>query len=101
MFGDVSNWFIQWLAGIGLDPASPGFRHILIHPQPVGDLTWAKASHISPYGEIISSWKKEGDRFTLSVNIPPNCTATVILPGANGNRTEVGSGHHDFESNLQ
>ncbi|HLO98102.1 MAG TPA: family 78 glycoside hydrolase catalytic domain, partial [Fimbriimonas sp.] len=96
MFGDVSNWFIQWLAGIGLDPASPGFRHITIRPQPVGDLTWAKASHISPYGEITSSWTRKGEVFKLSVTIPPNCTATVALPG--GTTTKVGSGKHSFES---
>lgn len=100
MFGDVSNWFIQWLAGIGLDPESPGFRHFLIRPQPVGDLTWAKATHESPYGEIASSWKKEGKRFRLSITVPPNCTATVILPGTDGKGTQVGSGKHEFSSQL-
>jgi len=98
MFGDVSNWFIQWLGGIGLDPNSPGFRHIIIHPQPVGDLTWAKATHISPYGEIASSWTKIGNRFKLAISVPPNCNATVILPGAHN--SEVGSGRHEFQVDL-
>ncbi len=100
MFGDVSNWFLQWLGGIGLDPASPGFKHILIHPQPVGDLTWAKATHVSPYGEIVSSWKKDGGRFTLTVTVPPNCKATVTMPGGHSAPAEVGSGTHEFEEPL-
>ncbi|MDR3692236.1 MAG: family 78 glycoside hydrolase catalytic domain [Fimbriimonas sp.] len=97
MFGDVSNWFIQWIAGIGLDPQSPGFRHIVIHPQPVGDLTWAKATHASPDGLIESSWRREGNRFKLSVTIPPNCTATIILPGSHYAGVEIGSGKRDFD----
>lgn len=101
MFGDVSNWFIQWLAGIGLDPESPGFKHFFIRPQPVGDLTWTKATHISPYGEIESSWRRRGARFELSIAVPPNCTATVTLPGTQGSPVEVGSGRHEFEVELR
>jgi alpha-L-rhamnosidase len=105
MFGDVSNWFIQWIAGIGLDSGSPGFRHVRIQPQPVADLTWAKAWHDSPYGRIESSWRIEKGRFTLDVTIPPNCSATVLIPrgigtakldGKSGSQFEVGSGAYRF-----
>ena len=101
MFGDVSNWFIQWLGGIGIDWNSPGFRHIWIRPQPVGDLKWAKATHVSPYGEIASSWTRRGDHFKLSVVVPPNCTASVKLPGSDAAAMEVGSGRHEFEFKLK
>jgi len=80
MFGDVSNWFYQWIAGIGLDPGAPGFSHILIQPQPVGGLTWAKAHYESLHGTISSEWKREGARFQLNISIPANTTATVTLP---------------------
>ena len=97
MFGDVSNWFIQWLGGIGLDPASPGFKHFFVRPQPVGDLTWAKASHESPYGLISSSWTKTGRRFKLSVSVPASCTATVTFPTSLVSPVEIGSGLHEYE----
>lgn len=100
MFGDISNWAIQWLGGIGLDPESPGFRHILIRPQPQAGLTWAKATHMSPYGEIVSKWERSGHRFKLSVTIPPNCTATVLLPGQTAKPVELGSGTYQLESEL-
>lgn len=99
MFGDVSNWMIQWLAGIGLDPQANAFKHILIQPQVVGDLTWAKASVLSPYGRIASSWKRNGKRLHLEVEIPANTTATVRLPGKS-EAFEVGSGRHAFDADL-
>ncbi|MGI4787322.1 MAG: alpha-L-rhamnosidase C-terminal domain-containing protein [Janthinobacterium lividum] len=86
MFGDVSNWFIQWVAGIGLDPNSPGFQHVIIQPQPVGNLTWAKARHDSPHGPITCGWQRDGTHFHLNVTIPANATATVRLPASDSKR---------------
>lgn len=99
MFGDVSNWFIQWIAGIGLDPSASAFKHILIRPNPVGDLTWAKASYDSPYGKIVSSWKKDAKGFHLDIEIPANTTATVRLPGKT-EAIEVGSGKYSYDIKL-
>jgi alpha-L-rhamnosidase len=96
MFGDVSNWFFQWIAGIGLDPQAKAFKHIIIRPQPVGDLTWAKASYQSPYGRISSSWKKDAKGFHLDVEIPANTSATVWLPGSKDSQ-KIGSGKYHFD----
>jgi len=41
----IMEWFYQDVAGIGGDPAGPGFKKIIIRPQPVGDLTWARAGY--------------------------------------------------------
>jgi alpha-L-rhamnosidase len=78
--GDLAVWMYEYLAGIRPDPANPGFRHILIHPYPAGDLAFVRASHQSPYGKIATAWKRESGTFTLSVSIPPNTTATVWMP---------------------
>ena len=78
--GDLAVWMYEYLAGIRPDPANPGFRHVLIHPYPAGDLTFVKASHESLYGKIAASWKRDGGAFTLSVSIPPNTSATVWMP---------------------
>ena len=80
MFGDISAWFYQKLAGIRPDPKQPGFKNIILHPQPVGDLTSARATHESMYGDIVSSWERNNGRFTWDVAIPPNTTATVHVP---------------------
>jgi alpha-L-rhamnosidase len=79
-FTSPDNWLYQGLAGIQADPNAPGMKHVIIKPAILDDLTWVKAHHDSPYGRIISHWKREGDRVTLEVTIPPNSTATVYVP---------------------
>jgi hypothetical protein len=80
MLGQIIEWFYQDLAGISTDPAGPGFRKIVLRPQPVGDLSWVRASYDSIRGTIVSDWRRKGGKFTLKVIIPANTTATVFLP---------------------
>ncbi|MEI8037109.1 MAG: glycoside hydrolase family 78 protein [Verrucomicrobiota bacterium] len=80
MFGDVSAWFYKALAGIQPDPLAPGFKHFLISPQVVGDLTAASGSYDSIRGRIVSSWQVAQGEFRLDLTIPANTTATVSLP---------------------
>jgi hypothetical protein len=80
MLGQIMEWFYGDLAGIKPDPAGPGFKQIIIHPTPVGDVTWAKAAYASMRGRIATDWKVEGNRFQLRVSIPANTRATVYLP---------------------
>ena len=95
MFGDISAWFYEYLAGIQPDPEHPGFQHFLLRPQPAGDLKWVKAEHRSPYGLIRSNWKRgDDDAFTAQFAVPHGTTATVILP--DGRREDVGAGDHTY-----
>jgi len=80
MLGQIMEWFYNDLAGIGIDPAGPGFKKIIIRPQPVGDIQWVKGSYDSIRGKITSEWKRDNGRFTLKVTIPANTTATVFVP---------------------
>jgi alpha-L-rhamnosidase len=80
MLGHFNEWLYAGLAGLGFDPSVPGFKRLCIRPQPVGDLTWARASFDSIRGRIISDWKKADGVFTLKLSIPPNTVATVFLP---------------------
>ncbi len=84
MLGQVTEWFYKDLAGIDVDPAGPGFQKILIHPTPVGDLTWVEASYDSIHGPIAVRWERAGERFTLKTTIPANTTATVFVPAREG-----------------
>jgi alpha-L-rhamnosidase len=80
LVGDLVTWFYENLAGIKSDPAHPGFKHIIMKPTPVGDLTFVKATHRSPYGLISSEWHRDGNKFDWQIEIPVNTTATVCLP---------------------
>ncbi len=80
MFGDISAWFYDCIAGINPDPQQPGYKHIIIRPWVLGDMTWAKAEHRCMYGTIRSEWKIEDGAFVLDVTVPANTTATIYVP---------------------
>jgi hypothetical protein len=94
MLGHMEEWFYAGLAGIRPDAEAPGLSHIRIHPEPVGDVKWVKASWETFRGPVEVSWRTEGAAFHLSVDIPPGMTAEVSVPGLRP--VEVGSGHYDF-----
>jgi alpha-L-rhamnosidase len=75
------HWFYNAIGGIQRDPTEAGFRKLVFLPRTVGMLTHAEAAIETPYGRASSSWKLENNRFTWQVEIPPNSTATVVLPG--------------------
>jgi hypothetical protein len=80
MLGQIIEWFYGDLAGIAPDSTAPGFKNILLKPEPVGDITWARASYDSVRGKIVSHWRRVAGAFVLCVTIPPGATATVHLP---------------------
>jgi alpha-L-rhamnosidase len=124
LLGDLVIWMFEYLGGIQSDLAQPGFKHIIMKPNIVGDLTFARAEHDSPYGLIKSDWKLDGKAFKWSITVPPNTTATVYVPAVeaatvteSGNAIEkaegvkflsaekgkaavyqVGAGNYSFES---
>ena len=63
----------------GIETDGPGYKRIIIRPQPGGGFSYAKASYESIHGMIESFGKKEGDVFALDVTVPPNTKATVYF----------------------
>lgn len=80
-YGAIGDWLYQVVAGIEVDLDAPGYKRILIQPQPGGGLTHAKASLDSLYGRIESNWTLENDCFQLTVTVPANTEGVVYLPG--------------------
>ena len=81
-YGAIGSWLYGVVAGIQPDPEEPGFKHILIAPEPGGGLTYASAELDSLYGTIKSGWELKDGVFTLEVKIPNNTHATLRLPKA-------------------
>ncbi|MBR5757229.1 MAG: hypothetical protein IKX88_01375, partial [Thermoguttaceae bacterium] len=73
------------------DPENPGFKHIIMRPNVVGDLTYVNASYDSARGLVKSSWKldKESGKFVWNLTVPANTTATVSVPTSNPNSLEM------------
>lgn len=125
LVGDLIIWLNEYLAGIKSDPAQPGFKHIIMRPEPVRDLDSVRATHHSAFGAISSKWSRTNGRFTWEITVPVNTTATAYVPTASvdavteGGRSashargatftgysqgravfELGSGTYHFESKF-
>jgi alpha-L-rhamnosidase len=79
-YGAIGAWLYSTVAGVDVDPEKPGYKHILLAPQPGGELTSAKATLESRQGLIVSSWRRRAGRFEWEVVVPPNTTATARFP---------------------
>jgi alpha-L-rhamnosidase len=78
----------------GLAPAAPGYRELRVEPRPGGGLSWARTSHLTPYGLAEVSWRRAAGTLTADVTVPAGCRATVILPGSPP--VAAGPGRHQF-----
>ena len=96
LLGDLIIWLYEDLAGISTSPQQPGFKMIEMSPSLAGNLTSVKASYISAYGSITSSWTRQGDTFTWRITVPPNSSAVATIPGVqvreNGKRLAAAEG---------
>ena len=79
MFGEISAWFYKALGGIKPDSQNPGFKNILLKPNFVEGLESFSAKHNGPFGEIVSSWKKNNGVIDYQVTVPPNSTASLTI----------------------
>ncbi|MFH1999057.1 MAG: glycoside hydrolase family 78 protein, partial [Planctomycetota bacterium] len=120
-FGAVAQWIYETVAGIRA--GSPGFKKIVIAPEPGGRIRWCQAAYRSIHGEIAVAWKRADQRFSCRVTIPADTVAEVHLPTSDLSRIlenggpvqesegvrllgerqgfaviEIGSGCYSFES---
>jgi hypothetical protein len=113
MLGQIQEWFYHDLAGI--QSGGNGFKKIIVAPQPVGDVTWVKASYDSVRGKIACDWKRSGKNFSLKISIPANTSAEVFVLAKSADAVKAdggkflriengravfatGSGHYEFMS---
>lgn len=111
-YGAIADWLYGVVAGLDTDPDMPGFKRILMRPQPGGGLTYAQAEYKSLYGKAAIKWAIEGDNMVVDIEVPHNTTAHVVLPAAvpeviegddvtftaccGGSEAELGSGVYRF-----
>ncbi len=119
-YGAVGDWMYQNIGAI--KALEPGYKKIQVKPAVDGGLTHGSGQYDSVYGAIDTDWTKTGDDLSLTVDVPVNTTADIVLPAdneyavteggslltsvdgvqdvtsADGNVTvTVGSGSYDFQ----
>ena len=81
MLGSVTEWYYRWLAGIRPIPEKPGFKEFILAPSTPDGLEFVNCTYHSPFGEIVSNWKKEPNGTCIyEMTIPEGSTAVVSLP---------------------
>lgn len=96
LLGDLLTWCYQYLGGIR---SADAYKHIVLKPSfDIQDCEWASASYDSPYGTIVSTWRKTLQHLDWHVEVPCNTTADVCLP--DGTVKTVGSGSYDFSTDI-
>ena len=105
MLGDGEEWFYRGLAGIDFDMSRRKDERITIRPAMVEGLDWVKGSYDSVLGKVSAEWRREDDDVRVTVNVPANATATVVLPVGSkslddarlvGRDFLIGAGAHRF-----
>ena len=98
MLGHLMEWLFQAPGGIRQAEGSTAWKQVVIAPQMVGTLTWAKTSLRTPNGTVACHWTASTDRsrWTMNVTIPTGSVADVFLP--NGMKKRVNEGTHTFQS---
>ena len=90
-YGAVLAWMYGTMAGIQADPKDGGFKQFVLAPIPDRRVGHVKASYRSPYGEIRSEWRYEGDEWKWVFTIPANTSAVVTLPGGTPKKYVAGT----------
>ncbi|WPV02020.1 family 78 glycoside hydrolase catalytic domain [Mucilaginibacter sp. cycad4] len=79
-YGAIGDWMYSQMVGLDIDENGPGYKKIKIQPHIGGNLTYATATHITPYGKLSSGWKVENGKLIIDSEIPANTTATIYIP---------------------
>lgn len=125
-YGAIGDWMYRKMVGLDTYEDGVGYKHIKIKPHIGGGFSFASASLITYYGKLSNSWKIEGDKIIMDVEIPANTSATIFVPAKNGTTIwegdlpvsdskdleiisqkggymviNAGSGHYHFTSQLK
>lgn len=78
--GSVGEWLRKSVAGIDVVPGTVGFQQIRIQPVLDASLAWAEGTYDSMAGPIRARWERHRDTVRLSVTIPANTEAEIVMP---------------------
>ncbi len=99
LLGDLVTWAYENLGGIKSNTEAVAFKNIVLKPNfEIPDLEHVDASYITPYGKVISKWKKSTMHLDWKVTIPTNSTAELRFP--NGKVEKVGSGSYTYNIDI-
>jgi alpha-L-rhamnosidase len=94
--GAVGDFLYRRVAGI--EAKEGGYKTFKIAPLLGGNISYAKGTVMTNYGEISSEWRVIGDIFSITLKVPVGTTCVLTTP--NGNTKTLGSGSYSFEERI-
>ena len=96
MLGHLMEWLYGGLGGIR--PSTTAWESIVIAPQMVGNITWAKTSLDTPKGKVTCYWTNNPstNQWTIDVAIPEHSHAKICLP--DGREINVNGGNYKYQN---
>jgi alpha-L-rhamnosidase len=77
-YGAIGEWIYQVVGGVRL--VEPGYREVLIAPEPDERIDWAKTSIDTPHGLLACEWRRKPRSLEILFTVPGGSTAEVRLP---------------------
>ena len=81
-YGSIVEWMYRNMLGIQPKEEGAGFKRFRIAPVPNYQIAGASATLRSASGMIKSSWSIDGKMLNLSMTVPFDTQATLVLPDA-------------------
>jgi len=97
-YGSIVEWIYRAVAGLNPVESSPGFKKAVIKPLPDYRITKTDMVYDSAAGRYEIHWKLHKDgKFDLSVDIPFDAEAQLVLPGKKENACiMLHAGYHEY-----
>jgi len=86
-YGAIGDWMYRVSAGI--ETKGAGYKYLILQPHPTKKLTYSKAIFESSYGTVASGWERKGTKIVVTIKIPANTNATIMLPVGSDTKTTV------------
>ena len=97
-YGAIGQFMYERIAGLSPDPEHPGYKHFFVRPLIGGPLKFASAELRTPYGIAKSGWRRSDTGIVIEAVVPPNTTATAILPPGKFGEIQLNGKPHDHQN---
>ncbi|WP_185602019.1 alpha-L-rhamnosidase [Paenibacillus sp. 598K] len=81
MFGSISAWMFERLAGLRMCEDAVAFGRVRVQPPLRSRLASARATLSTIRGRYAVWWERVGERFVIELAVPPNGAVELVLPG--------------------
>ena len=78
-YGSICEWIYCDICGLNPSEESPGFKRVILRPNPSHQLKYAKATYDSPMGIFECGWSVDNKKVKYEFSIPFNVGAKLIL----------------------